>query len=144
MKFGFVSTYSSARDFAEMAQTAEAAGWDAIFAWEPVWGLDAWMCMTAAAMLTQHIRLGTMISPISRMRPWDLAGKATTLDQLSDGRVTISVGLGAVDTGFTQFGEVTDRKTRAELIDEGLDILQGLWKGQPFNYEGKHYHIKET
>jgi hypothetical protein len=52
--------------------------------------------------------------------------------------------LGAIDTGFAEFGEVTDRKTRAELLDEGLDIITGLWRGQPFNYDGKHYHIKET
>jgi hypothetical protein len=52
--------------------------------------------------------------------------------------------LGAIDTGFEAFGEVTDRKQRAELLDEGLDILTGLWQGQPFNYQGKHYQIKET
>jgi alkanesulfonate monooxygenase SsuD/methylene tetrahydromethanopterin reductase-like flavin-dependent oxidoreductase (luciferase family) len=52
--------------------------------------------------------------------------------------------LGAIDTGFAEFGEVTDRKTRAELLDEGLDIITGLWRGQPFTYDGKHYHIKET
>jgi hypothetical protein len=58
--------------------------------------------------------------------------------------VILAVGLGAVDTGFAEFGEVIDRKTRAELLDEGLDILTGLWRGQPFNYDGKHYHIQET
>jgi alkanesulfonate monooxygenase SsuD/methylene tetrahydromethanopterin reductase-like flavin-dependent oxidoreductase (luciferase family) len=67
-----------------------------------------------------------------------------TLDNLSGGRVILSVGLGWLDTGFDNFGEVTDRKARAELLDEGLDILTGLWRGQPFNYQGKHYKIKET
>jgi hypothetical protein len=58
--------------------------------------------------------------------------------------VILAVGLGAPDTGFEAFGEVTDRRTRAELLDEGLDIITGLWRGQPFSYDGKHYHIKET
>jgi len=58
--------------------------------------------------------------------------------------VILAVGLGAIDTGFAEFGEVTDRTTRAELLDEGLDILNGLWHGQPFHYDGKHYHLKET
>ncbi len=49
-----------------------------------------------------------------------------------------------MDTGFEAFGEVTDRKTRAELLDEGLEILTGLWHGQPFNFNGKHYTVKET
>jgi alkanesulfonate monooxygenase SsuD/methylene tetrahydromethanopterin reductase-like flavin-dependent oxidoreductase (luciferase family) len=85
-----------------------------------------------------------MLSPLSRMRPWKLASEAATLDNLSGGRVILSVGLGAPDTGFEAFGEVTDRKTRAELLDEGLDIMTGLWKGQPFAFEGKHYQVKPT
>ena len=95
-------------------------------------------------MQTERIHLGTMLTPLSRMRPWKLASETATLDRLSNGRVILSVGLGAVDTGFEAFGEVTDRKTRAELLDEGLDILTGLWRGQPFSYNGGHYQIKET
>jgi hypothetical protein len=144
MKYGFVLPYGDARIAADFAQAAEAASWDGFFVWEPVWGWDAWVMLSAAAMRTERIRLGTMITPLSRMRPWELASKTVTLDHLSNGRVILAVGLGAIDTGFAEFGEVTDRKTRAELLDEGLDILTGLWRGQPFNYDGKHYHIKET
>jgi hypothetical protein len=144
MKFGFVLPFGDARAVANLARDAEQAGWDGIFVWEPVWGIDAWVSLVAAAMQTERIRLGTMLTPISRMRPWKLASESVTLDHLSNGRVTISVGLGALDSGFAAFGEVTDRKTRAELLDEGLDILTGLWRGQPFNYEGKHYHVRET
>lgn len=144
MKYGFVLPYGDAATAADFATAAEAAGWDGFFVWEAVWGWDAWMMLAAAALRTQRIRLGTMISPLSRMRPWELAGKTVTLDHLSQGRVILAVGLGAIDTGFAEFGEVIDRKTRAELLDEGLDILTGLWRGQPFKYEGKHYHIRET
>lgn len=100
--------------------------------------------LAAAATQTERIRLGTMITPISRMRPWELAGKSVALDHLSKGRTIISVGLGSVDNGFEAFGEETDRKTRAELLDEGLEILAGLWHGQPFSFKGKHYTVKET
>jgi alkanesulfonate monooxygenase SsuD/methylene tetrahydromethanopterin reductase-like flavin-dependent oxidoreductase (luciferase family) len=144
MKYGFVLPYGDARTAADLAYEAEQAGWDGFFVWEPVWGIDAWVCLAAAAMRTQRIRLGTMLTPISRMRPWKLASETVTLDHLSNGRVILSVGLGAVDTGFGEFGEVTDRKIRAELVDEGLDILTGLWRGQPFNYDGKHYHVREN
>ncbi|WP_420630358.1 LLM class flavin-dependent oxidoreductase [Candidatus Leptofilum sp.] len=144
MKFGFVIPTGDARTVANLAKTAESANWDAIFVWEPVWGIDAWISLTAAAMVTERIRLGTMITPISRMRPWKLASETATLDNLSGGRVILGVGLGAVDTGFTTFGEVADRKMRAELVDEGLDILTGLWRGQPFSYSGKHYQVEET
>lgn len=144
MKYGFVLPSGDARAAADMARAAEGAGWDGFFVWEPVWGIDAWVCLTAAAMVTERIRLGTMITPVSRMRPWKLAGETATVDNLSGGRVILSVGLGAIDVGFDAFGEVTDRKTRAELLDEGLDILTGLWRGQPFSYEGTHYKIKPT
>ncbi len=144
MKYGFVFPGGDARTCANLARDAECWRWDGFFVWEPVWGVDAWISLTAAAMQTERIRLGTMLTPLSRMRPWKLAGETATLDCLSKGRVILSVGLGAVDTGFEAFGEVTDRKTRAELLDEGLDILTGLWRGQPFSYSGKHYQVKET
>jgi alkanesulfonate monooxygenase SsuD/methylene tetrahydromethanopterin reductase-like flavin-dependent oxidoreductase (luciferase family) len=144
MKNGFVLPFGDARLAADMAQLAERHGWDGFFVWEPVWGNDAWVMLTAAAMVTTRIRLGTMLTPLSRMRPWKLASEAATLDNLSGGRVILSVGLGATDTGWEAFGEVTDRKTRAELLDEGLEIVTGLWRGQPFAYEGKHYHVQPT
>src|SRR5215216_5126040 len=139
MQYGFVLPAGDARTAAEYARAAEQAGWDGFFVWEPVWGIDAWVSLTAAAMRTERIRLGTMLTPLSRMRPWKLASETATLDRLSNGRVILAVGLGAIDTGFAEFGEVTDRKTRAELLDEGLEILTGLWQGQPFSYDGKHY-----
>jgi alkanesulfonate monooxygenase SsuD/methylene tetrahydromethanopterin reductase-like flavin-dependent oxidoreductase (luciferase family) len=142
MKYGFILPHGDARTAANFAQQAEQAGWDGFFVWEAVWATDAWISLAAAAMTTQRIRLGTMLTPPSRMRPWKLASETATLDNLSGGRVILSVGLGAIDTGFKEFGEVTDRQTRAELLDEGLDILTGLWKGQPFRYNGKHYHIQ--
>lgn len=144
MQYGFVLPYGDARTAADTARLCEQSGWDGFFVWEPVWGIDAWICLTAAAMVTDRIKLGTMLTPLSRMRPWKLAGETATLDNLSGGRVILAVGLGAIDTGFAEFGEETDRRIRAELLDESLDILTGLWAGQPFSYDGKHYRIRET
>ena len=142
MRYGFVLPEGNARDAAELAAVAEVAGWDGFFVWEPVWGVDAWVALAAAAMRTERIRLGTLLSPLSRMRPWDFAAKAATLDDLSGGRLIVSVGLGAPDSGFAALGEETDRVARAELLDEALDIVTGLWRGQPFAYRGKHYTIE--
>jgi alkanesulfonate monooxygenase SsuD/methylene tetrahydromethanopterin reductase-like flavin-dependent oxidoreductase (luciferase family) len=144
MKYGFVLPWGDARTAADLAYEAEQAGWDGFFVWEPVWGIDAWVSLGAAAMRTERIRLGTMLSPLSRMRPWKLASETATLDNLSNGRAILSVGLGYLPTGFEEFGEVIDRKMRAELLDEGLEILTGLWHGQPFHYNGKHYKVKEV
>lgn len=145
MKYGFVFSYGEAREAAELAHEAEEAGWDGFFVWEPIWGIDAWVQLTAAAMLTHKIRLGTMLTPLPICKPWKVAGESATLDRLSGGRVILSVGLGAAaDTGFASFGEPVDRKTRAERLDEGLDVLTGLWQGQPFHYHGRHYQVEPT
>ncbi|HEY7974187.1 MAG TPA: LLM class flavin-dependent oxidoreductase, partial [Ktedonobacterales bacterium] len=123
MRYGFVLPGGDARLVAESAREAEAAGWDGFFIADCVWGIDPWVSLAAAAMLTERIRLGTMLTPVSRQRPWQLASQTATLDNLSHGRVILAVGLGAIDTGFAEFGEETDRKTRAELMDEGLAII---------------------
>jgi len=144
MKFGFVLPSGGARAAADFARLAEDSGWDGFFVWEPVWGVDAWVALTAAAMRTERIRLGTMLTPLPRRRPWDLAGQVATLDNLSGGRVILSVGLGAVHDGWLAFEPDPGRRVRAELMDEGLAVLTGLWGGQPFSYEGRHFTVRPT
>ncbi|MPZ26167.1 MAG: LLM class flavin-dependent oxidoreductase [Micromonosporaceae bacterium] len=144
MRYGFVLPRGDARTAAELAAEAESAGWDGFFVWEPVWGVDAWVALTAAAMVTGTIRLGTMLTPLPRRRPWELAGQTATLDNLSGGRVILSVGLGAIHDGWTAFETDPGRKVRAELLDEGLAVLAGLWGGQPFAHQGRHYTVSPT
>ena len=145
MNYGIILPRGDARTAADLAHEAEQHGWDGFFVWEPVWGVDAWVSLTAAAMCTKRIKLGTLLSPVARMRPWKLASEAATLDNLSNGRVIISVGLGATETDWAAFGEPLggslDRKVRAEMMDESLDIMLGLWRGQPFSYTGKYYQV---
>ncbi len=141
MQYGFVLPFGDARTAADYGYDAERAGWDGLFVAEGLYGVDAWVSLTAAAMRTERIRLGTLLTPVSRRRPWKLASETATLDRLSGGRVILGAGLGALDTGFAAFGEVTDRKARAELLDEGLAIIDGLWSGAPLTYSGKHYAL---
>ena len=144
MRYGFVLPRGDARTAAELAAEAEAAGWDGFFVWEPVWGVDAWVALAAAAMTTRTVRLGTMLTPLPRRRPWDLAGQTAALDNLSGGRVVLAVGLGAVHEGWTAFEADPGRRVRAELLDEGLAVLTGLWTGQPFTFQGRHYQVRPT
>ena len=142
MKYGFVLTTGDPRAAAELAQVAEQAGWDGFFVFDAPWHQDPWVMLAAAAMTTERIRLGTMLTGVPRRRPWKLASETATLDNLSGGRVILTAGLGAPETGLPELGEAVDRRTRAELLDEGLDVVAGLWAGQPFAYEGKHYTVK--
>lgn len=144
MRFGFVVPHADARDFAEIAALGEQHGWDGIFTWEAVWGVHAWATLAAAAMVTERIRLGTLLTPAARWKPWDLASAVGTVDRLSGGRVVLSAGLGAVHDGWTAFEADEGRRVRAEKLDECLAIYAGLMDGQPFSYDGRHYRVRPT
>jgi hypothetical protein len=92
------------------------------------------------AVRTTRVRLGTMLTPLPWRRPWKVAGQAVTLDQLSGGRAILSVGLGAVDAALGDTGEETGRRVRAERLDEGIDLIAGLWEGRR-RFAGRHYRI---
>jgi alkanesulfonate monooxygenase SsuD/methylene tetrahydromethanopterin reductase-like flavin-dependent oxidoreductase (luciferase family) len=95
-------------------------------------------------METKKIQIGTMITPIPRRRPWKLARETTSLDHLSNGRLILGVGIGAPEYDFTTFGDSFNVKTRAKMLDEGLEILQGLWSGESFSFEGEFFQIKDV
>jgi alkanesulfonate monooxygenase SsuD/methylene tetrahydromethanopterin reductase-like flavin-dependent oxidoreductase (luciferase family) len=144
MKYGFVFPFGDAMQMVDWAKEAEQTGWDGFFVADLVWGLEAWVALGAAALQTERIRLGTMLTPMPWVSPWKLASQTATLDQLSNGRTILAVGLGANDTGAGNYGLPTDRKVKAELMDEGLAIVTELWKGKSIQYEGRHYHLSPT
>jgi alkanesulfonate monooxygenase SsuD/methylene tetrahydromethanopterin reductase-like flavin-dependent oxidoreductase (luciferase family) len=144
--------FSDPHVLAELAHEAEAAGWDGFFIWDAMFFdptfhpmADPWVALAAVAMSTQRMRIGTLVTPIARRRPWKLARETVSVDRLSNGRLTLGVGLGdPVQWDFGFFDEVIDPKTRAHRLDEGLDVLTGLWTAQPFSYQGEHFNVKEV
>lgn len=145
MRYGVTLPYEEEpQEIVELAMLAEESGWDGVFVWDGITGNDAWITLAAIAARTKRVTIGPMLTPLSRRRPWKVALEAATLDRLAGGRLVLPVGLGAPDTGFAKFGEATDRRERAEMLDEGLDILDGLWSGEPFSYAGMHYQIADA
>ena len=143
LKFGLVLPYTNARAVAKFASLAEETGWDGCFLGDAIWCEDPTITLAAAAMSTQRIRLGTMIIPVPLRRPWKIASESVALDHLSDGRLILGLGSGAVWMGWQGFpDEVTDPRSRAEMLDETIDILTLLYQRKPFDYEGRHYHLK--
>ncbi len=136
----------------QLAVEAEGAGWDGFYLWDhllyatevPV--ADPWITLTAIACRTSTIRLGPLVTPIPRRRPWRLAREAVTLDHLSGGRLTLGVGLG-IDfwREFSAFDEpAADDRLRAMLTDDGIAILRGLWSGESFSYSGQQLSVDGT
>jgi alkanesulfonate monooxygenase SsuD/methylene tetrahydromethanopterin reductase-like flavin-dependent oxidoreductase (luciferase family) len=103
--------------------------------------VDAWSLLVMIAARTSRVRLGTMLTPLPWRRPWKVASQVATLDQLSGGRAILSVGLGALVTDLPDTGEVTGTRPRADLMDEGIDLIRGLWAGRS-SYKGQHYRYE--
>jgi alkanesulfonate monooxygenase SsuD/methylene tetrahydromethanopterin reductase-like flavin-dependent oxidoreductase (luciferase family) len=138
MKFGVVLPGGTTGQQLEQAVLAERSGWDGVFVWEAAYGVDAWCLLSAMAVKTSRVQLGTMLTPLPWRRPWKVASQVATLDQLSGGRAILAVGVGALGTGLPNTGEVTDLRGRAERMDEGIDLIRMLWQGGT-SYQGQHY-----
>jgi alkanesulfonate monooxygenase SsuD/methylene tetrahydromethanopterin reductase-like flavin-dependent oxidoreductase (luciferase family) len=141
-----------ARILAELGCLAEGAGWDGVFVEDyivhqsdgAVPTCDPWIALAAMAVGTSRVWLGTSVTPLSRRRPWKVAREAVALDQLSNGRFILGVGSGdAGEAGFSRVNEVRDAKERAKILDEALDVIVGLWSGEPFSYQGHYFQVNE-
>jgi alkanesulfonate monooxygenase SsuD/methylene tetrahydromethanopterin reductase-like flavin-dependent oxidoreductase (luciferase family) len=149
MRFGIILNAGTIHDIIALAEQAEAAGWDGVFYYDGISipGMDLydpWVVLAGIAARTSRVRLGAIITPPSRRRPWKLAHETVTLDQLSNGRVILPVGLGTRDDrAFGGVGEEMDLRIRAELVDESLEILQRAWTGEPVHFDGHHYHVHD-
>jgi alkanesulfonate monooxygenase SsuD/methylene tetrahydromethanopterin reductase-like flavin-dependent oxidoreductase (luciferase family) len=147
--------FADAHNVVKVAVAAEEAGWDGLFVWDHVvhdkdkragvpFG-DPWMLLTAAALATSRLRLGTLVTPVARRRPEQLARQVATLDALSGGRVIFSAGLGGpIEDEYGSFGEPTDPRVLAQRLDEGLDLLSRYWSGSPVSFSGQHYQVRDV
>lgn len=138
------------RVVAELAVEAEAAGWDGFFVWDqiawraPVTAVaDPWVSLAAAAALTSRIALGPMVSPLARRRPTKVARETVSLDRLSDGRLVLGVGVGSDSFAgeYSRTGEPVQDRTRAEMLDESLEILRSAWTGEAVHHHGRHHLV---
>ncbi|MEU0175326.1 LLM class flavin-dependent oxidoreductase [Streptomyces massasporeus] len=145
-----VGHYADPRRLAEYAVAAEASGWDGLFLWDHLLletpnslpACDTWTALAAILTRTRTLVAGPLVTPLARRRPAKVARETTTLDELSEGRLVLGVGLGADARGeFGAFGESTDARGRAERLDEGLDVIRALWTGEEQSHHGPHHRL---
>ncbi|HVL05073.1 MAG TPA: LLM class flavin-dependent oxidoreductase [Acidimicrobiales bacterium] len=145
-----VPNFAEPADLVDLGVAAEAAGWDGVFYWDHLYAgpaaplpvADPWIVLGALAARTSRIRLGPMVTPLPRRRPQKVAREAVTLDRLAGGRLVLGVGLGNPMEEFSAFGDDAARPVLGDRLDEALDVVTGLWRGTPFDYEGRHYTVR--
>lgn len=143
--------WADPRTAADFARRIEEAGWDGISLWDHIYIWrgnvvgDPWVTISAMAAVTERLRLMMLVTPLPRRRPWVVARQAVSVDQLSGGRFTLGVGIGhPPGPEFAVFGDETNAVKRGEMLDEGLDVITGLWSGEEFKYSGEHYKLKKV
>lgn len=127
------------RAIAEVAATAERAGWDGVFVWDHLWNrtlapfADPFVTLAAIATATERVLIGTMVAALPRRRPQLVAQATTSLDRLSGGRMVLGLGLGVDSYGeYSLFDEpVTDDRARAAALDAGIRVLTQMLTGGP-------------
>jgi alkanesulfonate monooxygenase SsuD/methylene tetrahydromethanopterin reductase-like flavin-dependent oxidoreductase (luciferase family) len=131
----------------ELAAETEAAGWDGFFVWDHLLyrdnlpTVDGWMALGIAAAITTRVRLGLLVAALPREHPGEVAKRAASIDQLSDGRLVLGAGLGSIAADHSAFGDSVTMRERGERLDESLDVICGLFTGEPFAYDGRHFHV---
>jgi alkanesulfonate monooxygenase SsuD/methylene tetrahydromethanopterin reductase-like flavin-dependent oxidoreductase (luciferase family) len=152
--------FADVRLLADLARDAEECGWDGLFLWDeifPIWShvgrlqrevergerwsevVDTFVALTVIAAATRSIRFGALVTAVARMRPGTFAQQTATLDSFSGGRLVVGVGLGDPAEQFAAFGEETDARVRASMVDEFLALVAELWSGRTVDFRGTHY-----
>lgn len=155
MRYGIYASvfgeFADPRTLSDLAHMAEAAGWDGFFLWDHILYTDTinftdpWISLAAMACRTERIRLGPLITPLPRRRPWTVARQAVALDHLSGGRLIQGVGIGGDWwREYSAFGEPRDDKRHSVMLDEGIAVLTGLWSGEPFTFHGEYYQVDDV
>jgi F420-dependent oxidoreductase-like protein len=139
-------------EWVALAHAAEDAGLEGLFRSDhysaivkPAAGaLDAWTTLAGLAVLTERIRLGTMVSPATFRHPSVLARMATTVDHISGGRVELGMGAGWYERDHTENGfPYLDVAGRFALFAEQVEIVVRTWTEEGFDHDGAHYTLRD-
>ncbi len=139
-------------EWVALATACEDAGLDGLFRSDhyltvqgrPERGaLDAWAAIAALAAVTERIRLGTLVSPVTFRHPSVLAKMVVTADHVSGGRVELGIGAGWHEPEHRTFGfPFPPTETRVEMLEEQIEIVRRSWEPGPFDFHGRHYQLE--
>jgi alkanesulfonate monooxygenase SsuD/methylene tetrahydromethanopterin reductase-like flavin-dependent oxidoreductase (luciferase family) len=135
-----------ARHLLAAGQLAEELGFDALFLGDhPAWALECWIHLAALAVTTSHIRLGINVLGMPFRHPVMTARLAADLDNLSQGRLILGMGIGWDANEFTNLGlpfpAVSERQA---ALEEAITIMRGVWDDEPFSFTGRYHQTSNA
>jgi len=151
----WIGTEQPWAEVAETARVADATGWDGIYVADhfmpneppPALGprLEAWTALSAIAALTEHARLGVLVSGNTYRHPAILANMAATVDRLSNGRLVLGLGAGWQENEHDAYGlELYEIPERLARLDEACQVVRLLLTEERSNFEGLYYRLADA
>jgi F420-dependent oxidoreductase-like protein len=138
--------------FFRIATAVEDLGFDSLFRSDHLTALNGaaqreslalWPSLTALATRTSRLRFGPMVCSMTFRHPAMVAKMAAAVDQLSGGRLDLGLGAGWFEGEHRMFGiEFPRYSTRLRMLDEGVQVVKGLWSGEPFSFQGEFYQLE--
>jgi len=156
MQFGIVlhvsATYANWDTFLTIAKEAEHLGYDSVWVSNHFvspsgrpYSLEAWTVLTALALSTHNVRLGTYVLCNQFRHPSLLAKMASTLDNISRGRLELGIGAGWLGSEHIAFGFGWDKHSvRVKRLRETIELVKKLWTENHVSYHGEYFQLKDA
>ena len=133
-------------ELAEMLRQVDTAGFHSAWVMEHQLGaasaLEPLTTLAFAAGHTSSVRLGLAVAILALHHPVRLAREVATIDHLSDGRMTLGVGIGAAGLPWEAFGEAAS--DRAARFEEYLDVMRRLWDDSQVDVAGRFVALRHA
>ncbi|HET7094154.1 MAG TPA: LLM class flavin-dependent oxidoreductase, partial [Thermomicrobiales bacterium] len=128
----------------ERGRLIDSLGLDGVFIFDhPSLQADPWSCLSALAAVTGRVTLGSAVNCVGYRQPAMLSRLAADVDNLSQGRLMLGVGIGWLEPEFRAFGvPFTPPADRYAALEEALAIVEGGWGPEKFSFSGEHYQVE--
>ncbi len=135
-------------DLLDMARTAEAVGFDAVWVGDhliyhlpigPRGPWEAWTTLAAIAAVTNRVKIGPLVASLGFHQPAMLAKQAATIDAISNGRLIVAVGAGWNEREYRAYGFPFDH--RVSRFEEAFTIIRSLLREGAIDFHGKYYEV---
>ncbi|MGW4496265.1 LLM class flavin-dependent oxidoreductase [Streptomyces sp. NPDC004376] len=125
---------------AQIAKAAERLGFEAVLTPTGTWCEDAWLITAALSQHTERLKFLVAFRP-GLLSPTLAAQMAATYQRVTRGRLLLNVVTGGDSSEQRRFGDHLDHDRRYERTDEFLSIVRGVWRGEPYDFQGTHYQV---